>query len=279
MICAKCGGEKSLRQEILRRLRLIVESLRTMRRRQSHRQAVCGECGTLLGAGVPPLSGRKGEAGEVHATEIPPPESLSGERKTVTVLFTDIEGSMELMEALDPEKAHAIVDPALKVMIDTVHRYDGYIVQSTGDGFSRCSAPRLLTRIIRSVHCTQRCRCRKRCAASRRGCARKKGQISRSLSAPMSARWWQARFRPARVRSNIPDRPFDQPPLTPANAGESGFNRDQLKPPQTGRGPLLRRNGWSGGTLTELAVLSGIVEVTKLGESAKPSLRRGGRPT
>jgi class 3 adenylate cyclase len=113
-----------------------------MRRRQSPRQAVCGECGTLLGAGVPPLSGRKGEAGEVHATEIPPPESLSGERKTVTVLFADIEGSMELMEALDPEKAHAIVDPALKVMIDAVHRYDGYIVQSTSAGnFALFGAP------------------------------------------------------------------------------------------------------------------------------------------
>jgi hypothetical protein len=35
---------------------------------------------------------------------------------------------MELMENLDPEEARAIVDPALKLMIDAVHRYDGYIV-------------------------------------------------------------------------------------------------------------------------------------------------------
>jgi class 3 adenylate cyclase len=35
------------------------------------------------------------------------------ERKTVTALFADIKGSMELMEDLDPEEARAIVDPAL----------------------------------------------------------------------------------------------------------------------------------------------------------------------
>jgi class 3 adenylate cyclase len=64
------------------------------------------------------------------------------ERKTVTVLFADIKGSMELMEDLDPEDARAIVDPALKLMIDAVHRYDGYIVQSTGDGiFALFGAP------------------------------------------------------------------------------------------------------------------------------------------
>jgi class 3 adenylate cyclase len=67
---------------------------------------------------------------------------LDGERKTVTALFTDIKGSMELMEDLDPEQARAFVDPALKLMIDAVRRYDGYIVQSTGDGiFALFGAP------------------------------------------------------------------------------------------------------------------------------------------
>src|SRR5713226_7982304 len=60
--------------------------------------------------------------------------ALDGERKTVTALFADIKGSTELMEDIDPEEARAIVDPALKLMMDAVHRYDGYIVQSTGDG-------------------------------------------------------------------------------------------------------------------------------------------------
>ena len=68
--------------------------------------------------------------------------STDGERKTVTALFADIKGSMELMEQLDPEEARAIIDPALQLMIAAVHRYDGYLVQSTGDGiFALFGAP------------------------------------------------------------------------------------------------------------------------------------------
>jgi class 3 adenylate cyclase/tetratricopeptide (TPR) repeat protein len=67
---------------------------------------------------------------------------LDGERKTVTALFADIKGSMELMEDLDPEEARSIIDPALKLMIDAAHHYDGYVVQSTGDGiFALFGAP------------------------------------------------------------------------------------------------------------------------------------------
>jgi class 3 adenylate cyclase/tetratricopeptide (TPR) repeat protein len=65
-----------------------------------------------------------------------------GERKFVTALFADIKGSTELEQDLDPEEARAIVDPALKLMIDSVRRYDGYVVQSTGDGiFAIFGAP------------------------------------------------------------------------------------------------------------------------------------------
>jgi class 3 adenylate cyclase len=67
---------------------------------------------------------------------------IDGERKTVTALFADIKGSTELMADLDPEQARTIIDPALKLMIDAVHRYGGYIVQSTGDGvFALFGAP------------------------------------------------------------------------------------------------------------------------------------------
>ena len=43
----------------------------------------------------------------------------------MTALFADIKGSMELIEDLDPEEARAIVDPALKLMMDAVHHYGG----------------------------------------------------------------------------------------------------------------------------------------------------------
>jgi class 3 adenylate cyclase len=67
---------------------------------------------------------------------------IDGERKTVTALFADIKGSTELMRELDPEEARAIVDPVLQLMIAAVHRYDGYVAQSTGDGiFAMFGAP------------------------------------------------------------------------------------------------------------------------------------------
>jgi class 3 adenylate cyclase len=69
-------------------------------------------------------------------------DMTGGERKTITALFADIKGSTELMAELDPEEARAVIDPALRLMIDAVNRYDGYVVQSTGDGiFALFGAP------------------------------------------------------------------------------------------------------------------------------------------
>src|SRR5437867_9885833 len=68
--------------------------------------------------------------------------TADGERKVITALFADIKGSMELIEDLDPEEARAIIDPALHLMMEAVHRYEGYVAQSTGDGiFAFFGAP------------------------------------------------------------------------------------------------------------------------------------------
>jgi class 3 adenylate cyclase len=60
--------------------------------------------------------------------------SLEGERKQVTVLFADLKGSTELIEGLDPEEARRLLDPALHLMMDAVHRYEGTVNQVLGDG-------------------------------------------------------------------------------------------------------------------------------------------------
>src|SRR5216683_851674 len=107
----------------------------------------CGECGTpLRKLRRSPESARP--RGSPLAQNIlrdesgAGAESADGERKTVTALFADIKGSTEMMRDLDPEEARAIIDPALKLMIDAAHRYDGYVVQSTGDGiFALFGAP------------------------------------------------------------------------------------------------------------------------------------------
>jgi class 3 adenylate cyclase/predicted ATPase len=65
-----------------------------------------------------------------------------GERKTVTHVFADLKSSTALIEGLDPEDARAIIDPALHIMMDAVHRYEGYVAQALGDGiFALFGAP------------------------------------------------------------------------------------------------------------------------------------------
>ena len=95
-----------------------------------------------MGATAAVGSPKKGGDAAIRVDDVSAAENLDGERKTVTALFADIKGSTELMEDLDPEEARAIIDPALKLMIEAVRRYDGYVVQSTGDGiFALFGAP------------------------------------------------------------------------------------------------------------------------------------------
>src|SRR5690349_14907219 len=122
--CQKCGAENALSSSF------------------------CEDCGGALTGNVRATLASPfqdlSKAPEVRVTPAQTDASLAidGERKMVTALFADIKGSMELMEDLDPEEARAIVDPALKLMIDSVNHYDGYIVQSTGDGiFALFGAP------------------------------------------------------------------------------------------------------------------------------------------
>jgi class 3 adenylate cyclase/predicted ATPase len=60
--------------------------------------------------------------------------ALEGERKQVTVLFADIKDSTRLIEGLDPEAAQQLLDPALRLMMDAVHRFEGTVNQVLGDG-------------------------------------------------------------------------------------------------------------------------------------------------
>ena len=60
--------------------------------------------------------------------------ALEGERKQVTVLFADLKGSTELIAGLDPEQAQTLLDPALHIMMEAVHRYEGTVNQVLGDG-------------------------------------------------------------------------------------------------------------------------------------------------
>ncbi len=106
----------------------------------------CADCGGALGTDVVADRGKPSATEVAGGVRIAPErqtsETVEGERKTVTALFADIKDSTEMMRDLDPEEARAIVDPALRIMVDAVRRYDGYVVQSTGDGiFALFGAP------------------------------------------------------------------------------------------------------------------------------------------
>ena len=130
----------------------------------------CGECGAKLGASPPAsAAGPSGAAGSApNAAPSPPvasgtappaeppgsrfatPESytpkhlaekiltsksaVEGERKQVTVMFTDVSGFTAMSERLDPEEVHALMDRAFEVILAAVHGYEGTINQFLGDG-------------------------------------------------------------------------------------------------------------------------------------------------
>jgi class 3 adenylate cyclase/predicted ATPase len=106
----------------------------------------CGECGAALvpdstfqvSRSQPPASYTPPHlAARIRAVSL-----AEGERKTITALFADLKGSTALIEGLDPEEARALIDPALQLMMDAVHRYEGYVAQALGDGiFALFGAP------------------------------------------------------------------------------------------------------------------------------------------
>ena len=161
--CAECGGPLSSRCPIC-----AADNKPTSK--------FCEECGTALDGHAASAATSSAQAAStapnIRVTPEQPDTSttIDGERKTVTALFADIKGSTELMRDLDPEEARAIVDPVLQLMMAAVHRYGGYVAQSTGDGiFALFGAP-VAQKIIRSGHFMPRWRCRKSCVAMPTAC-------------------------------------------------------------------------------------------------------------
>jgi len=130
--------------------------------------AECSACGTKLPPGAKfclecgaqlRVSGIRGQGSETTRAEHPKPDTrhlkpdprsytpkhladkilqsksvLEGERKQVTVLFADVKSSMELAEQVDPEEWHRMMDRFFRILSDGVHRFEGTVVQFTGDG-------------------------------------------------------------------------------------------------------------------------------------------------
>jgi len=94
----------------------------------------CGQCATSLKEQsaysesididndkqfIPPATGR---------------EKPEGERRQLTVMFSDLVGSTILSEQLDPEELREIIQDYQKVCAKVISRYDGHIAKYLGDG-------------------------------------------------------------------------------------------------------------------------------------------------
>src|SRR2546423_4059745 len=125
----------------------------------------CGECGTSLEGSVPcaacgfdnPLGQRFcNGCGQALAAApepaAPPPDlrrytpshladriaasagALEGERKQVTVLFADVQGSMDISESVDAETWRTVMDRFFALLSEGVQRFEGTVNKFTGDG-------------------------------------------------------------------------------------------------------------------------------------------------
>jgi class 3 adenylate cyclase len=59
---------------------------------------------------------------------------VAGERKQATVLFADIAGSTARIVSMDAEAAMNFLHPIVTIMARTVHRFDGTVLRTLGDG-------------------------------------------------------------------------------------------------------------------------------------------------
>jgi class 3 adenylate cyclase/tetratricopeptide (TPR) repeat protein len=94
----------------------------------------CGGCGAALESAPP--GGNPAAYTPKHLSErvLTTRSALEGERKWVTVLFCDVVDSYRLAEQLGAEGMHEIMDQALRLMAEAVHRYEGTVNQFLGDG-------------------------------------------------------------------------------------------------------------------------------------------------
>jgi len=95
----------------------------------------CDQCGRALGAEpAPEVTPQSYTPRHLVERILTSHAALVGERKAVTVLFADVQGSMTLAEQVDAEAWHGLMNRFFAILSDGVHRFEGTVNQYTGDG-------------------------------------------------------------------------------------------------------------------------------------------------
>jgi class 3 adenylate cyclase len=97
----------------------------------------CDECGarlTLSQADDEVLSELDSSMVRPQASGIRPSiNKMKGERKNVTVMFTDISGFTQMSEKLDPEEVIDIINSCFNKLTEIIYRYEGTVDKYMGD--------------------------------------------------------------------------------------------------------------------------------------------------
>ena len=114
MLCAKCGHDNPDTLKFCGECGAPALIFCPSCKAGNPRQALdCHQCHQTLG-GIDPLA--------------------NGERRQLTLFFSDLVGSSGLSERMDPEELHQLYAQYQQSCADIVRRYDGYIAQYLGDG-------------------------------------------------------------------------------------------------------------------------------------------------
>jgi class 3 adenylate cyclase len=68
------------------------------------------------------------------ATTVAPHAEATGERRHVTIMFSDLVGSTALAARMDPEDLREVISAYQKCVAETVQRFDGFVAKYMGDG-------------------------------------------------------------------------------------------------------------------------------------------------
>lgn len=119
------------------------------RRQNPPDAAFCAHCGSRLpsacvgcGAALPaqarfcPACGHPVQSvpTETHRLELASRSGDTLERRTVTILFSDVKGFSSFSEHLDPEEITEIMNGAFEVLVAPINRYGGTVARLMGDG-------------------------------------------------------------------------------------------------------------------------------------------------
>jgi class 3 adenylate cyclase len=74
-------------------------------------------------------------SGEYNPGTISEPRTAHGHRRLAAVLFADLTGFTELVEAVEPEIVYQVVRPLMDDLVAITQRHGGEIQQVLGDGF------------------------------------------------------------------------------------------------------------------------------------------------